>query len=71
MPADVAIHRTDVQAGAAADAMQHFPFFGVGQQAAAAVIEQHNVKLFRAVGFAQAPGAAGERAVRGDRLPRA
>ena len=66
--ANVAIHRTNIQARAAAYAVQHFPFFGVGQQTAASVIQQDNMKFFRAVGFVRALWPADERAVRGDRL---
>src|SRR5262250_2232248 len=66
--ADIAVHRTDIQAGAAADAVQHLALFGVCQQTAAAVVEQHDVKLFRAVSFSRLAWSGDQRAIRGDRL---
>ena len=68
VPANIAIHRTNIQARAAANAVQHFPFFCVGQQAAASVIQQDNVKFFGAIGFVRALWSADKRAVSGDRL---
>src|SRR5262245_34378557 len=68
MTADVPVYGTDVQTGAAANAVQHFPFFGVGQQAAASVIKQDAVKFLRAISFTGAPRPADERAVGGDGL---
>src|ERR1043166_6433290 len=65
VPADIAIHRTNIQACAAANAMQHFPFLGVGQHAAASVIEQDNMKSFGPIGFIRTLWSGDERAVSG------
>ena len=51
MPSNVAIHGTNVKAGAAADAVQHLAFFRMSQKTAAAVIDQNHVKLIRTVSF--------------------
>ncbi len=68
MPAYVAIHRTYVQTGAAPNAGQDFPFLGIREQAAAAVVQQDNVKFFRAIGFAGAARSPDQSAVSGNRL---
>src|SRR5579864_4640223 len=52
MAADVAIDRAGIEAGATADTVQHLPLLGVGQQPAAAVIDQHYMEFFGPVGFA-------------------
>ena len=66
--ADVAENRADVQARAAADAMQRVALLGVGEQFRAAVVEQHDVKFLRAVGFAGLARAAIHRVVTRQRL---
>jgi len=52
MASDMAEDGTDIQARAAANAVQHFALLGVGEQRTASVIDQHHVELFRSIGFA-------------------
>src|SRR6185437_2451982 len=68
VPADMAVHRTDIQASAAANAMQHLPLFRMAEQAAATVIHQHYVKFFRAIHFPGASCPADQRSVGRNRL---
>ncbi len=67
--AHVAIDRADVQARAAADAVERVALFGVGQQRRAVVVEQDDVELLRAVRFARLARAAVHRVVAADQLP--
>src|SRR5215469_13201681 len=69
VPADIAVDRTDVQASAATNAMQHLALLSVGQKTAPSVIYQDNVKFFRTIGFSWLTRAGNERAVCRDRLP--
>ncbi len=69
--ADVFENRANIQTGAATDAVQRVTLFGVRQQFRAAVVQQHDVKLLRAVGFARLSRPAIKRVVAGDGLPRA
>src|SRR5207237_6102545 len=50
--ADIAVDGTDVEAGAAADAVKRVALFGVGEELGAAVVEQYHVIVLRAIGFA-------------------
>ena len=50
--ADVLENRADIEARAATDAVERVALFGVGEQFRAAVVEQDDVKLLRAVDFA-------------------
>ena len=49
--AHLAIYGTDVQARAAANAFQNFAMFGAGENLAASIVEEHDVKLFGPVYF--------------------
>ena len=51
--ADVFKDRTDVQARAAADAVQRIALFRIGKQAGAVVVEEYDVKLLRSIRFAR------------------
>src|SRR5205814_3723447 len=50
--ADIAVDGTDVEAGAATDAVKRVALFGVGEKLGAAVVEQYHVIVLRAIGFA-------------------
>jgi len=39
-------HRADVEAGAAADAMQHVALFDIREQFASAIVEQYDMEFF-------------------------
>src|SRR5262249_33678151 len=69
MTTNVPAHRTNVQARAAADAVQHLSLFRVGQQTAAAVIDQYNMKFFRPIGLASSSWSTDQSSVSRDRLP--
>ena len=71
VPADVFENRTNVQTGATADAVERIALFGIRQQFRAAVVQQYDVKFFRAVGFARLAWAAVKCIVAGDGLSRA
>ena len=58
----------DVEAGAAADAVEGFAEGGVGQQAAAPVVHDDQVELFRAVLVGGAAGAGDHADIGGDAL---
>ena len=49
MPADSRVDGTDVEAGAAANAVQRLPSHCIGEHARPAVVEQHDVELLRPV----------------------
>ncbi len=66
--AHVAENRTDVQTCAAANAMQGVTLFSVRQQTGAAVVQQHDVKFLRAVGFTASARAGDKRVVACQRL---
>src|SRR5580692_573937 len=51
-------HRAHVEAGAAADAMQHVALFDVREQFASAIVEEYDVKFFGAVDFVRLARAA-------------
>src|SRR5271156_254356 len=71
MAADVFENRADVEARAAADAVERVALLGVGQQLRAAIVEQDDVKLLRAVAFAGLARTAVKRVVTGEGLPSA
>ena len=71
MAADVLENGADVQAGAAADAVQGIALLGVGQQARAVIIEQHDMKLLGTVDFTRLPRPAIHGVVAGQLLARA
>ena len=54
MPADAGVNRAVVQAGTAADALQHLAVVA-GQYLGAPVVQQHDMRLQRAVGIGLAP----------------
>ena len=68
MAADILVHRAMVHARAAADAAQHFLHLAA-QDFAAAIVEQDDVKMFRAVSVGAALGAGQHRHIIGDGLP--
>lgn len=70
MSADDAVDGAGIQTGAAANAMQDFAFFGVGQQFAAAVVQKHDVKLVRAADLVGLSRPADQRVVTSDVLAR-
>src|SRR5665213_2988123 len=61
--ADIAKNRADIQARAAADAMERVALLGVGEQFRALIVEQHDVPFLRAVAFAGLARAAIHRVV--------
>src|SRR5580658_4585735 len=63
VPADVSENRAHIQARAAADAVERVALFGVGQKFRAAIVEQDNMKLFRAVALARLARPAVKRVV--------
>ena len=67
--ADVSENRADVQASAAADAVERVALLGVRQQFRAVIVQQHDVTFFRAVGFAGLARAAIQRVVAGHGWP--
>jgi len=69
MPADRPIDGTMIHAGAAADALQDFAY-RAGDEGAAAVVDEYDVKMFRAIGVCAALRAAHEADIRGDLLTR-
>src|SRR5581483_2798704 len=68
MPANVPVHRANIQARSTADAVQHFALFSIAQQAAASVVQKNNVKLFRAISFTRFARPGNQSAVSGNRL---
>ena len=66
--ADVAIDGADIQACAAADTMEGIALFGVGEEVRSLIVQQHNVKLLRAVGFAWLARTAVKRVIARQRL---
>ena len=70
VPANLAIHRTMIQACPATDAIQRLALAFVGQHFGAAVVEQDQIELVRPINFARPPGTAHERRVNGHRLSR-
>ena len=68
---DVAEDRTDIQAGATTNTVQHLALFRIGQQLAASVVHQHHMEFFRSVDFTRLARTADQRAVGRDALPRA
>ena len=68
VPADLAVHRAMIQTSAAADAIKRLALLGIAQQLGSAVVEQHHVKLVRAVDFARAPRSGEKRRVHRERL---
>ena len=69
VPTNLPIHRTDVLARTATDAVERLFEFATEQRAATG-IEQHDVRALRPVGLVVAPRTAGDRHVRRDLLPR-
>ena len=49
MPADFSIDRANIQTGGTPDAVQHLPEFLIRQDAAAPVVQDHQMKFIRAV----------------------
>src|SRR5256885_16752119 len=68
--ADVAKDGTDVQAGAATDAMEGVALLGIREQFRATIIQEHDMILFRSVGLAWLPRPPIKRVVTGERLTR-
>ncbi len=68
VPADLLEDGTDVEAGTATDALQNLLGLGIGEQRGAAVIDQHDVELLRAVGLNGRTRTANQGAVGGDGL---
>ena len=64
----LAIYGTDVQTSATADALQDFAMLGAGENLAASVVEQHDVKFFGPIHFIRSSRAAYQCAVGGDGL---
>jgi len=59
----------NVEARAAADAVERVALLGVGQQFGAAIVEQDDVELLRSVDFAGLARSAVKRVVTGKGLP--
>ena len=57
---DVAINGADVQAGTAADTVQDFALFWIGEQIGASVVEQDDMEFFGAIDLSGLAGAANE-----------
>ena len=55
--ADVPKNRADVQAGAAADAMERVALLGIGQEFGAMIVQQHDMPFLGTVAFAGLAGA--------------
>ena len=70
VPSDIAEDGAHIQASPATDAVQGVALFGIGQEFGATVVEQHDVPLDGAVGFAGLPRSTIKRVVAGDRLAR-
>src|SRR5208337_4841034 len=70
MPANLAINRAGVEAGATTDAEKHFPHLGIRQGVHAPIVNQHHMHLVRTI-FTRAPRAGEERGVSRQLLPRA
>src|ERR1039458_182605 len=68
LAADVAENRADVQARAAADAMECVALLGVGEEFRAMIVEQDNVPFLRAVALAGLAWAGIHRVVTRHRL---
>ena len=62
------IHRAVIHAGAAADAVQGLAHLGIGKSAGAAVIQQHQVHLFRTIQLVGLAGAGNQVHVGGNGL---
>ena len=58
VPADVAENRADIQARAAADAVERVALLGVRQQFRAAIVQQDHMPFLGTVGFAGLARAA-------------
>src|SRR5208282_2918335 len=71
VPSYVAEDGTDIQTRATANTVQHFALFGIGQQLAASVVDQHHMEFLRSVHFARAARTSNQRAVGRDALPSA
>src|SRR5271155_3276829 len=61
-------NRADVEASAAADAMQHIALLDVREQFGSAIIEQDDVKFSGSVDFVWLARAANQRVIATDRL---
>src|SRR5580693_5906028 len=68
VPANGAKHRAHVEAGAAADAMQHVALLNVCEQFASAIVEQDDVKFLGAVDLIRLPRAADQSVIASDWL---
>src|ERR1700722_6181593 len=69
--ANSAKHRAHVEAGAAADAMQHVALLDVRKQFAPAIVEEHDVKFFGPIDLIRLTRAADQSVIASDRLARA
>ena len=58
MPADFPVDRANIQTGRTADAVQHFPELFICQDAAAAVVQDDQMKFIRTVSLVRIPGPA-------------
>ena len=61
-------HRADVEAGAAADAMQHVALFDVREQFASAIVEQYDMEFFGPIDLIRLARAADQSVIASDRL---
>src|SRR5580693_3114340 len=68
VPANGAKHRAHVEAGTAADAMQHVALLYICEQFASAIVEQDDVKFLGAVDLIRFPRAADQRVIASDWL---
>ncbi len=66
--ADILENRADVEAGAAADAVQGIALLGVGQDTGAGVVHEDEVEFLRSIAFAFLPRTRIERVVARHRL---
>ena len=68
VPSDIFEYGTNIKAGATADAPQGVALFGVGEQAGAVIVEQHNVHFERAITLVVLSGTSQLRIVAGEVL---
>src|ERR1700722_12604980 len=69
--ANSAKHRAHVEAGTAADAMQHVALLDVREQFGSAIVEQDDMEFFGPIDLIRLAWAADQRVVASDRLARA
>src|ERR1700751_399991 len=61
-------HRADVEAGAAADAMQHVALFDIREQFASAIVEQYDMEFFGPINLIRLTRAADQSVIASDWL---